>query len=201
MAVPGPATAVLDTEGAAARRAEIGAEEARLASLRNARAQLEQEVATLRQEAETRRREMPGRKVVPENVVTGSTLPAVPSSSGGPNLTVPTATAVPAPAAQPEPPPPRGTRVFVHHRANSGPGATAAEEVAQSLRSAGFEVGAIRPAPFVPSTPVVRYFHDEDQAAAARLAGRLGRGWAIQDFRAYVPQPPPQTLEVWLPGS
>jgi hypothetical protein len=44
----------------------------------------------------------------------------------------------------------------------------------------------------------VRYFHAEDQAAAARLAARLGRGWAIQDFRAYLPQPAPQTLEVWL---
>jgi len=35
--------------------------------------------------------------------------------------------------------------------------------------------------------------------AAARLAGRLGPGWAIQDFRALSPSPPPQTLELWLP--
>jgi len=63
------------------------------------------------------------------------------------------------------------------------------------------DVPQLRQAPFVPSTPVVRYFHAEDQGAAASLAARLGRGWAIQDFRAYIPQPPPQTLEVWLPGS
>jgi hypothetical protein len=47
----------------------------------------------------------------------------------------------------------------------------------------------------------VRYFHDEDAAAAARLAARLGPGWAIQDFRAFLPQPAPQTLEVWLPAN
>jgi hypothetical protein len=92
----------------------------------------------------------------------------------------------------------RSARVFVHHRANSRSGAAAAEEIADGLRGAGLDVSAVRAAPFVPSTPVVRYFHEEDQAAAARLAGRLGRGWAIQDFRAYLPQPPPRTLEVWL---
>jgi len=107
----------------------------------------------------------------------------------------------PQPVATIVPPEPggRSLRVFVHHRAGSP--ADAAEAVAQTVRDAGMEVSALRPAPFVPSTPVVRYFYEEDQAAAARLAARLGRGWAIQDFRAYVPQPAPQTLEVWLPGS
>jgi len=51
----------------------------------------------------------------------------------------------------------------------------------------------------VPSQRVVRYYHADDAAAAARLAGRLGRGWAIQDFRAHEPAPPPGTLEIWLP--
>jgi hypothetical protein len=192
----------------AARRAEIVAEEARLAALRGARTQLEQEIAALRQQAEERRRDMPGRKVIPENAAAGATAPLPPATGGG-GLAVPTATSQPAPAQPalaPAPPPApeplaRGVRVFVHHRANSPPGAAAAEEVAQTLRGAGVEVPGIRAAPFVPSTPVVRYFHEEDQAAAARLAGRLGRGWAIQDFRAYLPQPSPQTLEVWLPGN
>ena len=57
----------------------------------------------------------------------------------------------------------------------------------------------VRPAPAVPSQRVVRYFHSGDAPAAARLAGRLGRGWAIQDFRGYEPLPSPGTLEVWLP--
>jgi hypothetical protein len=196
---PGSIAAVEPDSGQASRRAEIAAEEARLAALRVARAQLEQEVAALRQQAEERRRDLPGRKVMPDNLAAGPTLPAAPVSSGGPSLTVPAVTPPPAPPPAAEVP--RGVRVFVHHRANSNPANAAAEDVAQSLRGAGFEVSGVRPAPFVPSTPVVRYFHEEDQAAAARLAGRLGRGWAIQDFRAFVPQPPPQTLEVWLPGS
>lgn len=186
---------------ALSRRAEIAAEEARLAALRNARTQLEQEVAALRDEAERRQREMPGRKVIPENLASGPTPSAAPAAGGGQATASAGAVAAAAPAPPPAEAPTRGLRVYVHHRANSPPGVAAAEEVAQTLRGAGVEVPAIRPAPFVPSTPVVRYFHEEDQAAAARLAGRLGRGWAIQDFRAFVPQPPPQTLEVWLPAS
>jgi hypothetical protein len=163
---------------ATARRAEIAAEEARLAALRAARAQLEQEVAALQQEAEQRRRDVPGRKA---EEATGANALTPPATGGGPE-----------PGGRP-------LRVFVHHRAGSSP--SAAEEVAQGLRGAGVDVQPLRTAPFVPSTPVVRYFHEEDQPAAARLAARLGRGWAIQDFRAFVPQPPPQTLEVWLPAS
>jgi hypothetical protein len=191
-----PAVSIEPDGNLGARRAEIAAEEARIAALRMARAQLEQEVAALRQQAEERRRDMPGRKNIPENVAAGPTAPTAPATGGGASLAVPVVTPAPAPD-----PPQRGTRVFVHHRASSSAAGAAAEDIAQTLRAAGFEVPAIRPAPFVPSTPVVRYFHEEDQAAAARLAGRLGRGWAIQDFRAFTPQPPPQTLEVWLPGQ
>jgi hypothetical protein len=99
------------------------------------------------------------------------------------------------------PPPEPGTRplrVVLHHRANSPAASGAASELAQTLRAGGIEVQALRGAAFVPSTPVVRFFHEEDRAAASRLAARLGPGWAIQDFRAYLPQPAPQTLEVWL---
>lgn len=164
-------------------RAEIAAEEARLAALRQSRIELEREMIALRQEAERRQREMSGRKPATDAAATGSTV--APQPVAGP-------TAVPPPAERP-------LRVFVHHRANSGAAAAAAEEVVQNLRGSGFEPQAARPVPFVPSTPVVRYFHEEDQAAAARLAARLGHGWAIQDFRAFLPQPAPQTLEVWLP--
>lgn len=159
-----------------ARRAEIAAEEARLAVLRAARLRLEQEVAALEQEAVERRR-------APEPAVAA---PASPAAT--PILAQPPA---PDPSARP-------VRVVVRHRANSPGASAAASEVAQSLRGGGFEVQGLRGAPFVPSTPVVRYFHEEDQGAAAQLAGRLGRGWAIQDFRAYLPKPAPQTLEVWL---
>jgi hypothetical protein len=139
-----------------ARRAEIAAEEARLAALRAARLELQRDIAALEREAAERRSPPP-----------------------------------PEPGARP-------LRVVVHHRANSPTASGAAADMARTLRGGGFEVQALRGAAFVPSTPVVRFFHEEDRAAASRLAARLGPGWAIQDFRAYLPQPAAQTLEVWL---
>ncbi|WP_439549340.1 hypothetical protein [Falsiroseomonas sp.] len=173
---------------------EIAAEEARLAALRETRAGLERDIAALRAELDAAQRTLPGQKTMPE-APTGPApaqltrlVPAMPSPSA----------ATPSPAPAPAEP---ALRIVLHHRTSSAQGASAAEEVAGRLREAGLEVQATRTAPFVPSTPVVRYFHDEDQAAAARIAGRLGRGWAIQDFRAYQPQPSPQTIEVWIPGG
>jgi hypothetical protein len=192
------------------RAAEVAAEEARLAALREARIGLEGEIAALRAEIEAARLAVPDPKTLP-------TQPAGPAPAQLTRL-VPATPAVP-PAAEPAARPPTEPvsrppaepvarpqadpplRIVLHHRAASSQGASAAEEVAGRLREAGLEVQATRTAPFVPSTPVVRYFHEEDQAAAARIAGRLGRGWAIQDFRAYQPQPSPQTIEVWIPGS
>lgn len=193
LARSGPSAAPDLESTATARRAEIAAEEARLAALRAARAQLEREIADLRQQVDDRRRDLAGRRTA-DPVAAGPPAPAAPAVGGG--------SAAPSQAALPaETQSGRGPRIVIHHRANSAPGAAAAEEVAQTLRGAGFDPATIRGVQFVPSTPVVRYFHDEDQAAAARLAGRLGRGWAIQDFRAYQPQPPPQTLEIWVPGN
>ena len=161
---------------AIARRAEIAAEEARLAALRDARRHLEQELEALRQSAEALQREPPS--VAPEALV----------RTPGPLI---------APLTDAE----RRLRIVVLHRANSAPAAAAASAVAETLRGSGFEVQALRGASFVPSTPVVRYFHDADRAAAAALAERLGPGWVAQDFRAFQPQPAPRTLELWLPAS
>lgn len=160
-----------------ARRAEIAAEEARLAALRDARLRLEQELEALRQAAEELQRDP------------APAMPDVPRS--GPAAIA----APPADIAR------RPVRIVVLHRANSQPAAAAASAVADALRGGGVEVQALRGASFVPSTPVVRYFHDEDRAAATWLAEQLGHGWAVQDFRAFQPQPAPQTLEVWLPAS
>lgn len=181
-------------------RAGVQAEEQRIAQLRETRLRLEAEIALLQEEADRRLRQLPGRKVMPD--------PAQPPGARFASVPLPPppsadAPAVPPPAAAPAPsgdPALRGLRVFVHHRSNSSQAAAAAEDVTDRLRDTGVDLQAPRSAPFVPSTPVVRYFHDEDQAAAARIAGRLGRGWAIQDFRAYQPQPAPQTIEVWVPG-
>lgn len=161
---------------AIARRAEIAAEEARLAALRDARRRLEQELEALHQAAEALQRDEPPAAVEP------------PESP-------------PAPVAPPLTDAERGLRIVVLHRANSAPAAAAASAVAETLRGSGFAVQALRGAAFVPSTPVVRYFHEEDRAAAASLAARLGQAWVPQDFSAFQPQPAPQTLELWLPAS
>jgi hypothetical protein len=150
---------------AIARRAEIAAEEARLAALRDARRRLEQELEALRQSAEA------------------------PARPPGP-------LAMPQPGAER-----RALRIVVLHRANSAAAAAAASAVAETLRGHGFEIQALRATSFVPTTPVVRYFHEADRAAATALAERLGPGWTAQDFRAFQPQPAPQTLEIWLPAS
>lgn len=155
---------------AIARRAEIAAEEARLAALRDARRHLEQELEALRQSAEALQR---GPAPVATETLTAPQLEAER----------------------------RALRIVVLHRANSAPAAAAASAVAETLRGHGFEVQALRGISFVPSIPVIRYFHDADRAAATSLAERLGQGWVAQDFRAFQPQPAPQTLEVWLPAS
>lgn len=168
--VPPPAAPLLSLpdqadRAAIARRAEIAAEEARLAALRDARRRLEQELEALRQSAEA-----PARP---------------PGPSAAPQLGAER----------------RALRIVVLHRANSAAAAAAASAVAETLRGHGFEVQALRGTSFVPTTPVVRYFHEADRAAATMLAERLGPGWAAQDFRAFQPQPAPQTLEIWLPAS
>jgi hypothetical protein len=84
-------------------------------------------------------------------------------------------------------------------RAGSSAAADAAASLADQIRDSGFTLAELREVQGTPSQRVVRYFHAEDAAAAARLAGRLGRGWAIQDFRTFEPAPAPQTLEIWLP--
>ena len=186
-----PTAAGLAAEGVAAT---ADAEERRILALRETRQRLEADIAELREEAARRQRELPGRKVIPDTLRPPGALFASVPPAGNPAAATP-------PAAAPGDPALRGLRVFVHHRTDSAQGAASAEEVSDRLREAGVETQAPRTAPFVPSTPVVRFFHDEDQAAAARIAGRLGRGWAIQDFRAYQPQPAPQTIEIWVPGG
>lgn len=111
----------------------------------------------------------------------------------------PPAAALAPPGAQPAIR--RGPRVVVSFPAGSPQGQEAAQAVGATLRDAGTEGVELRGLLGTASSGMraVRFFHEQDAAAAARLAGRLGRGWAIQDFRGMDPQPPPQTLEVWVP--
>jgi hypothetical protein len=168
------------------RNAAEAEQQARLDALARARAAAETQLAALQRDIAAAQREaaaLSRREAAPPPPIAGpAPVPApsrptreVPATGGG----------------QP--------RVFVHHRTGSAAGAEAAAALVAPLREGGFDVPDVRPVPAVPSQRVVRYFHAEDAAAAARLAGRLGRGWAIQDFRGYEPSPGPGTLEVWVP--
>ncbi|HYZ33869.1 MAG TPA: hypothetical protein VE684_16490, partial [Crenalkalicoccus sp.] len=75
----------------------------------------------------------------------------------------------------------------------------AAQAAGQAAREVGFDQVELRATPATPGQRLVRYFRAEDAPAAARLAGRLGRGWAIQDFRSYEASPNSRLLELWVP--
>ena len=95
---------------------------------------------------------------------------------------------------------PRGEgRVQLHYLAGSPVAQQAAQDAAAALREAGVEQVELRPALGVPDNRVVRYHRSEDAGQAARLAGRLGRGWAVQDSRGYDPGSVGRSLEIWLP--
>ncbi|MCB4823996.1 hypothetical protein [Roseicella aerolata] len=201
-AMPGPTTSdlaaltaqhqalrrMLDQEQArldALTRTRLAAEaehQARLEALARSRAAAEAQLAALQREIAASQREA-----------------ATPAPRREAAQTPPPSPA-PAPARLPRAEPAGGQpRVFVHHRAGSPAAAEAASALLGSLRDGGFDISELRATSAVPSQRVVRYFHADDAAAAARLAGRLGRGWAIQDFRGYEPTPSPGTLEVWVP--
>ncbi len=90
-------------------------------------------------------------------------------------------------------------RVQLHYLAGSPAARQAAEDAAAVLRDAGVEGVELRPVAEVPGDRLVRYHRAEDAGAAARLAGRLGRGWALQDSRGYDPGGTGRSLDVWLP--
>ncbi|WP_052388971.1 hypothetical protein [Belnapia moabensis] len=195
---PNPALAPAPADSAARRaaiEADIAAEQARLDSLRQARATAEAELANLRQSRAAAEAELAGLRrdlAAGRRELAAAQPPAPPQQLGAPPrpLRLPETVATAAPG-QP--------RVFIHLRAGSTAAANAAAELAPQLREAGFDLGEARVVTATPSQRVVRYFHGEDAPAAARLAGRLGRGWAIQDFRNFEPAPSLGTLEIWLP--
>ncbi|TCZ66573.1 coiled-coil domain-containing protein [Roseicella aquatilis] len=193
-AQPGPAQAdgaELSARLAALQRA-VAQEQTLLDALAATRAGAENYLAALEREIAAARRE----------ASLAAPQPPPPAAAPAP---APRREAAIPPIAAPVPRPLRAEtasgspRVFIHHRAGSAAGTEAASVLADTVREGGFEVPDIRPASSVPSQRSVRYFHAADAAAAARLAGRLGRGWAIQDFRGFDPAPAPGTLEVWVP--
>lgn len=192
---PAPPSGGADGGGdAEALRRGLAAEQARLASLAQARTAAEAQLAQL--QAQVAQREILARRE--------AALAALPSvTSPLPNV----------PRAEPRAEPTQRAgaggnaaaqhsgqqRVVLHHRAGSYAASEAAGAMAAQVREAGFDLNETRAVTATPSQRVVRYFHSEDAPAAARLAGRLGRGWALQDFRSYEPLPASGLLEVWLP--
>jgi len=175
---------------AEALRKGLAAEQARLEALAQARTAAEAQLAQL--QAQVAQREILARR---EAAL--AALPSVTAPLPTPPRAEPTqrAGAGGNAAAQPS----GQQRVVVHHRAGSYAASEAAGAMAAQVREAGFDLNETRAVTATPSQRVVRYFHAEDAPAAARLAGRLGRGWALQDFRSYEPLPSPGLLEVWLP--
>lgn len=181
-------------------RKSLAAEQARLDSLARARTAAEAQLAQL-QEQMAQREQASQREILARREAALASLPSVtaplPAPRPGRNAEPRGESAGPAAAAAPS----GGglPRVVLHHRAGSYSASEAAGAMASQVREAGFDLNETRAVTATPSQRVVRYFHAEDAPAAARLAGRLGRGWALQDFRSYEPLPTPGLLEVWLP--
>lgn len=191
---PAPPSGADGAPDGEALRKTVAAEQARLEALAQARAAAEAQLAQL--QAQVMQREILARREAALATLPSVTSPlprqqrpAEPREAGAGGNAAPGAA---APHHQQQ-------RVVLHHRAGSYAASEAAGAMAAQVREAGFELNETRAVSATPSQRVVRYFHSEDAPAAARLAGRLGRGWALQDFRSYEPLPSVGLLEVWLP--
>ncbi len=199
--VPAPTSAPAGNDAEALRKS-LAAEQARLESLARARTAAEAQLAQL-QEQMAQREQAAQREILARREAALASLPSVTSPLPSPSPRPPRAE--PASGAGSGAPPLGAAsssghqRVVLHHRAGSYAASEAAGGMAAQVREAGFDLADTRAVTATPSQRVVRYFHAEDAPAAARLAGRLGRGWALQDFRSYEPLPAPGLLEVWLP--
>ncbi|MCO6418040.1 hypothetical protein JYK14_18005 [Siccirubricoccus sp. KC 17139] len=188
----------------AALRNAVAEETEKLAEAMLARSEAEAELALLRRRQGVPSAETPeAARVTAEAPAAARELPPPPDpprdAAPRREREAPPREAAPRQTSAVEAPRSGTSRVFVHFPSGSAGAAEAASGAAALVRDAGFELGEMRAVSAAPAHRVVRYFHAADAPAAARLAGRLGRGWAIQDFRGYEPAPPPQTLELWLP--
>jgi hypothetical protein len=136
--------------------------------------------------------------------------PAPPERSSEPDPPAAAAATPPLPAPQriePNAPPvPAEIRVFIHHSSGDDAVTGEARALAARLQERGTRTVIVRPVPFGIRGLSVRYFHDDDLAAArqtlAITRGLLGGAPdAPADFTAFTPPPRPGTIEVWLPGG
>ncbi len=92
-------------------------------------------------------------------------------------------------------------RIVLHYRGAEGEGL--ARQLANALQSQGVEKTEMRRVGIEVSQANVRYFHDNNEPAAARvseLIRSLGFNSEVADFTSYSPSPSIGTIEVWLPG-
>lgn len=99
----------------------------------------------------------------------------------------------PTSAAVADPPP----RVALHLSANLSDSARRATE--DSLRAEGFDLDESRVAALPVRESQVFFFHEEDEADAARIAERIGA--RLRDFTDFRPAPEPGRIEVWLAAA
>ena len=104
-------------------------------------------------------------------------------------------------AASPAAPSPSQGRVVIHYRGGSGAGEAEADRLATVAAPLAARVQT-RVVADTPSTPVIRFFHPEDEGRARQLAGALstaGPRWEVRDFGDFRPRPSSGTIEVWTP--
>ncbi len=92
-------------------------------------------------------------------------------------------------------------RVFIHYRGGSRRGAAVADDLARTL-DPQFARTEIRTVAAAPGAAEIRYFFDEDAAAARALSRSLGGAhspWRVRSFTGFAPSPSPGTLELWVP--
>jgi hypothetical protein len=93
-------------------------------------------------------------------------------------------------------------RIFIHHSSHDR---DLALRLATKLNNAGFRIAELRTKNDGPSVASIRYYFDEDRAAAiaSRESVRSSLSPAapvrLQDFRHYEPKPSRGTVEVWAP--
>ncbi len=73
-----------------------------------------------------------------------------------------------------------------------------AEALTGTAANAGFTVDKLRPSGFSISKTNIRYFHEEDAAAAEVLADAIGGD--VRDFTSFRPSPSKGIVEIWMAG-
>lgn len=97
-----------------------------------------------------------------------------------------------------------GLRVFILYPEGE-PAAAEASDLYAALSATGqVPLVVLRDVNFAVGAPRIRFYHDEDAAAARALGEFLeapNGGWALQDFGHIRPLPAPGTLEIYVPST